>query len=49
MPRELDSCVRKVKRKGGVRNPHAVCRSSLGTDKQIKARRKAKPRKPRKT
>ena len=40
MPREMDSCVRQVKAKGKVNNPYAVCRASLGTDRQILARRK---------
>lgn len=44
MPRELDRCVKKVAAKGKVRNPHAVCRASMGTDKEIKAR-KAKAKK----
>ena len=44
MPREMDSCVRQVKAKGKVNNPYAVCRSSLGTNKQIMARRKNKPK-----
>ena len=39
MSRELDSCVRQVKAKGGSRNAWAVCRASLGSDEQIKARR----------
>ena len=43
MPRELESCVRQVKAKGKVRNPWAVCRGSLGSDAQIKARRKRSP------
>ena len=44
MPRELDSCVRKVRAKGKAQNPFAVCRASLGTDAEIKARRKVKRR-----
>jgi|TARA_Y100000296_G_scaffold75055_1_gene94287 hypothetical protein len=39
MPREFERCVRKVKAKGGVKNAYAVCRASMGTDAQIKARR----------
>ena len=39
MPRELDSCVRQVKARGGVRNAYAVCRGALGSDAQIKSRR----------
>ena len=41
MPKELDRCVKKVKRKG-VRNPWAVCRSTMGSDAQIRARKKKK-------
>lgn len=40
MPKEFDSCVEQVKGQKGVRNPFAVCRGSLGSDKDIKARRK---------
>lgn len=47
MPKELESCVKQVKAKGGADNAWAVCRSSLGTDKQIKARRKKKSKKVR--
>lgn len=42
MPKEFDRCVKKVKAKGKVKNPYAVCRASMGTDKQIKAKRKKK-------
>ena len=42
MPWELDKCVAAVKKKGGAKNPWAVCRGNLGTDAQIKARRKGK-------
>lgn len=40
MPREFDSCVRQVKAKGRVSNAYAVCRASLGSDRQIRAKRK---------
>lgn len=43
MPRELESCVKQVKAKGKARNAWAVCRGSLGSDKEIAARRKKKP------
>jgi hypothetical protein len=36
MPAKFDRCVEGVKRHGGVKNPYAVCRESLGTDAQIK-------------
>lgn len=41
MPKEFDSCVSKVKRKG-AKNPYAVCRSSMGSDKEIEMRKKKK-------
>ena len=47
MPREFDSCVKAVKASGGVKNPFAVCRANLGTDKQIKARRKRRKKRKR--
>jgi hypothetical protein len=40
MPAAYDRCVKKVKAKGKVTNPFAVCRASMGTDKQIAAREK---------
>lgn len=30
MPKKLHGCVEKVKRRGGVRNPWAVCKKALG-------------------
>lgn len=30
MPAKLDRCVRKVRAKGGVKNPYAVCVKSTG-------------------
>lgn len=44
MPEPYDRCVRKVKAKGGVTNAYAVCRASMGTDKQIRARHRKKKR-----
>lgn len=44
MPAVFDRCVRKVKAKGGVKNPYAVCRKQLGSDARIKARAKQKRR-----
>ena len=32
MPQKLDDCVEKVKAKGGVDNPWAVCNASLGKE-----------------
>jgi hypothetical protein len=29
VPKKLDRCVKKVKAKGGVKNPWAVCKASL--------------------
>ncbi len=40
MPRELESCVRQVRAKGKADTPYAVCRASMGTDAEIRARRK---------
>ena len=45
MPAAFDRCVKKVKRKGGVSNPYAVCRASMGTDQEIMARSKKKRKK----
>lgn len=42
MPAEFERCVKKVKAKGKVDNPYAVCRASMGTDKEILARRSGK-------
>lgn len=42
MPRQFDRCVKKVKAKGGVKNAYAICRASIGTDKEIMARSKKK-------
>ena len=42
MPASFDRCVKKVKAKGGVTNPYAVCRGSMGSDAQIKEREMAK-------
>ena len=48
MPAAYDRCVEKVKSKGKVKNPFAVCRASMGSDAEIKARRKRKTRKGKK-
>jgi len=45
MPAELERMVSAIKRKGGAVNPFAVARSKLGSDAQIKARRKGRGRK----
>ena len=42
MPNAFDRCVEQVKGKKGVTNPFAVCRASMGSDKEIAARRKRK-------
>ena len=44
MPQVFDRCVKKVKAKGGAKNPYAICRASLGSDKDIMARKKKKKR-----
>lgn len=40
MPAKLDRCVRKVKAKGGVRNPHAVCNAALRPKRRRKGKKK---------
>ena len=42
MPRALERCVKKVKAKGNARNPWAICRASMGTNAQIRARGRRK-------
>jgi len=42
MPAKLDRCVRKLKRKGGVKNPWAVCQAALSKKKKFKKRKKKK-------
>ena len=42
MPAAFDRCVKKVKAKGKVGNAYAVCRGSMGTDKEILARQAKK-------
>lgn len=34
MPAKLERCVKKVRAKGGVRDPWAVCVAALGTKKK---------------
>mgnify|MGYP001605063269 FL=1 len=48
MPGPFDNCVRAVARDGKVSNPYAVCRASMGTDKEIEAGMKKKTRKKKK-
>jgi hypothetical protein len=38
MPRPYDRCVEHVRAKGTTTNPYAVCRATMGTDRQIRAR-----------
>jgi hypothetical protein len=40
MPAKLERCVRKVKRKGGVRSPYAVCQAALRKGKKKKGKKK---------
>ena len=47
MPKKFDDCVKQVRAKGNVDNEYAVCRASMGTDRQIKARAKRKRSKKR--
>lgn len=42
MPAIFEKCVREVKAKGKVSNPFAVCRASMGSDKQIADRQQKK-------
>ena len=42
MPAAFDRCVKKVKAKGKVTNPYAVCRGSMGSDAEITAREQAR-------
>ena len=43
MPAKLDRCVRKVRARGGVKNPYAVCSASVGKKRgKRKKRRKRK-------
>lgn len=42
MPEAFDRCVRKVRAKGGVKNPYAICRASMGTDAEIRKRQKSR-------
>lgn len=44
-PAAYDRCVRKVKAKGGAVNPYAICRSTMGSDKEILAKQKKKKKK----
>lgn len=39
MPEKFDRCVRKVRAKGGAKNPYAVCHASM---KKKRKRRKKK-------
>jgi hypothetical protein len=45
MPAAFDRCVKKVKAKGGADNAYAICRASMGTDKEIMAKSKKKKKK----
>ena len=40
MPAKLDRCVKKVKRKGDVDNPFAVCNAALKKGKKKRRKRK---------
>ncbi len=46
MPASFDRCVKQVKAKGEVKNPHAVCRAAMGTDAEIQKRSKTRERPP---
>lgn len=40
MPEKFDRCVRKVKAKGGARNPYAVCNAAMKGKGTHKAKKK---------
>ena len=44
-PAAFDRCVKQVKAKGKVTNPYAVCRASMGSDKEIEMKAKKKGKK----
>lgn len=48
MPASFDRCVKQVKAKGKVTNPYAVCRASMGSDKEIHQREAMKKKKKKK-
>lgn len=49
MPAKFDRCVKKVKKKSGKKtNPYAICRSTLGSDADIRRREKRKSKKKKK-
>ena len=49
MPEKYKRCVRKVRAKGGVRNPHAICTAAnAGNIKQYRKREAKKKRKGKK-
>ena len=36
--KKFDRCVTKVKRKGGVKNPYAICNASMGGKSKSKSK-----------
>jgi len=42
MPAAYDRCVKHVKKGGGAKNAYAVCRASMGSDAEIKAKHRSK-------
>jgi len=48
MPASFDRCVKHVKARGGVTNPYAVCRGSMGSDADIHKREQMKKKKKKK-
>jgi hypothetical protein len=42
--KKFDRCVTKVKRKGGAKNPYAICNASMGSKSKSKSNGKSKTR-----
>ena len=42
--KKFDRCVTKVKRKGGGKNPYAICNASMGRKSKSKSNSKSKSR-----
>ena len=40
--KKFDRCVTKVKRKGGAKNPYAICNASMGGKSKSKSRSNSK-------
>ena len=40
--KKFDRCVTKVKRKGGAKNPYAICNASMGGKSKSKSKSKSR-------